>query len=116
MHFTNSYPIKQAVYQDIMNGHTKKVARMLSREMDVDEHIQNISSYKLSFFQKLILCRGLKFAIPRHVSAKEIQLFFERAYRTLEVGGLSEEKIKGNKSSNITFNRLQKRLRHTVFY
>ena len=63
MHFTNSYPIKQAVYQDIMNGHTKKVARMLSREMDVDEHIQSISSYKLSFFQKLILFKALQRSI-----------------------------------------------------
>ena len=85
-------PLNKRVYQDIINGHTKKVARMLSREMDVDEHIQNISSYKLSFFQKLILCCGLKFAIPRHVSAKEIQVSFERAYRTLEVGGLPVKK------------------------
>ena len=75
-----------------MNGHTKKVARMLSKEMDVDEHIQNISFYKLSFFQKLILCRGLKFSIPRPVSAKDIQVSFERAYRTLEVSGLPEDK------------------------
>ena len=37
--------LNKRVYHDIMNGHTKKVARMLSREMDVDEHIQNISSY-----------------------------------------------------------------------
>ena len=84
--------LNKRVYQDIMNGHTKKVARMLSKEMDVDEHIQNISSYKLSFFQKLILCRGLKFSIPRPVSAKDIQVSFERAYRTLEVSGLPEDK------------------------
>ena len=62
---------------------------MLSKEMDVDEHVQNISSYKLSFFQKLILCRGLKFSIPRPVPAK---VSFERAYRTLEVSGLPEDK------------------------
>ena len=48
------------------------------------EHILNISSYELSFFQKLILCRGLKFAIPQRVSPVEIKASFEKAYWNLE--------------------------------
>ena len=57
----------------------------MRREVDVDEHIQNISSYDLSFFQKLVLCRGLKFATPqRHISAMDVQANFEKAYRKLE--------------------------------
>ena len=64
---------------------------MLSKATNVDEHIKNISSFKLTFFQKLVLCRGLNFAIPRPVSAKDIQASFESAYRALE-HNLDEDK------------------------
>lgn len=54
---------------------------MLRRDVDVEEHILNISSYQLTFFQKLVLYRGLKFAIPqRQISAMEIKVNFEKAY------------------------------------
>ena len=53
--------------------HTSKISRLLNRDIDVDEHIQNISSYRLSFFDKLVLCRGLKFSIPQsRISAMDI--------------------------------------------
>ena len=61
-----------------MNTHTKKTLRLLNIEIDVDEHILNLSSYNLSFFQKLVLCRGLKFAIPQRVSAIDVKASFER--------------------------------------
>ncbi|XP_015770330.1 PREDICTED: uncharacterized protein LOC107348781 [Acropora digitifera] len=54
------------------------------KKEDVDEHIINISSYKLSFFQKLVLCRGLKFAIPKRVSSIDVKASFEKAYWKLE--------------------------------
>jgi len=58
---------------------------MLRRDVDVDEHILNISSHQLTFFLKLVLCRGLKFAIPQHqISAMEVQANFENAYWQLE--------------------------------
>ena len=50
---------------------------------DVDEHILNLSSYNLSFFQKLVLCRGLNFAIPQRVSAIDVKGSFEKAYWSL---------------------------------
>ena len=50
----------------------------------MDKHITNISSYRLSFFEKLTLCRGLKFAIPEQVSPTEVIASFERAYWFLE--------------------------------
>ena len=53
-------------------------------KVDVNEHILNISSYKLSFFQKLVLCRGLKFAIPQRVSSIDVKASFEKAYWGLE--------------------------------
>ena len=53
-------------HQDVINTHTKRILRF---EMDVDQLILNLSSYDLFFFQKLVLCRGLKFAIPQGVSA-----------------------------------------------
>ena len=67
-----------------MSTHTKKIARLLYKETGVDEHIQNISSYDLSFFQKLVLCRGLKFAFPQRVSSIEVKASFEKAYCNLE--------------------------------
>ena len=43
-----------------------------------------MSSYRLSFFEKLIICRGLKFCLPRKVSPIYIQASFEKAYRRIE--------------------------------
>ena len=69
----------------MMSGHISKIPQMLRRDVDVDEHILNISSHQLTFFQKLILCRGLKFAIPqRQISAREVKANFEKAYWQLE--------------------------------
>ena len=64
---------------EVMNTHTRKITRLLYRETDVDEHLLNISSYELSFIQKLILCRRLKFAIPQRISPVEVKAGFERA-------------------------------------
>lgn len=50
----------------------------------MDELIKNISSCRLYFFQKLILCRGLNFALPQRKSPREIQATFEKAYLKLE--------------------------------
>ena len=61
--------------------------------MDLDDHILNISSYELSFFQKLVLCRGLNFALPQRVSPIEVKATFEKAYCSLE-GSFSDEKMK----------------------
>ena len=44
----------------------------------------NISSYELSFFQKLVLCRGLKFAVPQRVSSIDVKASFEKAHWRLE--------------------------------
>ena len=68
--------------QEVMSTHTKKIARLLYK--DVDEHIQNISYYELSFFQKLVLCRGLKFAFPQRVLPIEVKASFEKAYWGLD--------------------------------
>ena len=43
-----------------MTTHTKKISRLINKERDVDEYIDNRSSYKLSFFEKLMLSRGLE--------------------------------------------------------
>ena len=67
-----------------MSVHTRKISRLLNTEVDVDEHITNISPHELSFFQKLVLCRGLKFAIPQRFSSIEINASFEKAYWNLE--------------------------------
>ena len=67
------------------NEHShKEDRRLLYKETDVDEHIHNISSYELSFFQKLVLCWGLKFAFPQRVSPIEVKASFEKAYWSLE--------------------------------
>ena len=67
-----------------MRCHTKKLSRLLSKDIDIDEHINNISSCHLSFFEKLILCRGLKFSLPQHCSSRDIQASFEKAFWRLD--------------------------------
>ena len=83
--------LRKEQYFQLMNGHTKKISRLLNNnKTDINEHIKNLSSYQLSFFQKLALCRGLDFALPQPVSPMEIQATFEKAYWKLEPK-LSEE-------------------------
>ena len=82
--------LRKEQYLQAMNGHTKKISRLLNNNTDINEHIKNLSSYRLSFFQKLALCRGLDFPLPQPVSAMEIQATFEKAYWKLEPK-LSEE-------------------------
>ena len=67
--------LRKKQYDKMMSG------QILRRDVDVEEHILNISSHQLTFFQKLVLCRGLKFAIPqRQISAMEIKANFEKDY------------------------------------
>ena len=47
----------------------------MHKTVDVDKHVKNISSYELSFFEKLVLCRGLNFAFPRDVRPLEIMVW-----------------------------------------
>ena len=75
----------------MMSGHINKIMKLLNKDHDVDKHIQNISSYKLSFFQKLVLCRGLKFSFPQRISPMDIQASFEKAFWQLEPS-LSDDK------------------------
>ena len=67
-----------------MKSHVSKISRLLSKKFDVDEHINNMSSYRLSFFEKLVICRGLKFSLPRKVAPAEIKANFEKAFWKLE--------------------------------
>ena len=77
--------LRKKQYHKMMSGHISKIARMLRRDVEVDEHILNISSQQLTFFQKLVLCRGLKLAIPqRQISAREVKANFQKAYWQLE--------------------------------
>ena len=71
-------------YTEMMKGHVNKISRLISKKFDVYEHINNMSSYRLSFFEKLILCRALKFSLPQKVSPIEIQASFEKAYWRIE--------------------------------
>ena len=76
----------------MVDDHSSKIAGLLYRDVDVDEHIQNISSYNLTFFDKLVLCRGLQFSIPEpRISAINIQATFEKVFWKLEPM-LSEDK------------------------
>ncbi|XP_033123389.1 uncharacterized protein LOC117122019 [Anneissia japonica] len=83
-------------YETEMNGHSKKISKLMYNGKNVDEHITNISSYRLSFFQKLALSRGLQFAYPQRVSSREIQANFEKAYWKLE------SKIESNETKELT--------------
>ena len=55
--------------ESVMANHTNKIMRLLNKDYDVDKQIQNISSHKLSFFQTLVIYRGLKFSLSQRMSA-----------------------------------------------
>ena len=75
-----------------MKTHAQKLSRLIYKKVDVDKHINNLSSYHLSFFEKLVLCRGLKYALPQQTPSRDIQASFEKAYWKLEPLLLSDSK------------------------
>ena len=76
--------LRKKQHEDMMRSHVNKLTRLLSKQFDVHEHINNLSSYRLSFFEKLVICRGLKFFLPQKISPIEIQASFEKAYWVVE--------------------------------
>ena len=44
--------LRKKLYEDVTTVHTNKITRLLNKDLEVDEHIINLSSYQLSFFQK----------------------------------------------------------------
>ena len=72
--------LRKNLYQEVMTGYTRKTLKLVYNMFDVEEHINNISSYQLLFLQKLVLCRGLNLAIPQAVSAMYVKASFEKAY------------------------------------
>ena len=60
--------------------------------MLADALVQVSGCVVLSFFEKLVLCRGLQFAIPQPTSPRDIQASFEKAYWKLEPLLLSDSK------------------------
>ena len=78
--------IKELHYKNVISRHTKKIARMMACKTDINKHINNLSSAHLSFFEKLVISRGLKFALPQHTSSStnEILASFEKVCRTLD--------------------------------
>ena len=71
--------LRQNQYDEMMKSHVSKLSRLLSKKFDVDEHINNMSSYRLLFFEKLVICRGLKFSLPQKIAPAEIKANFEKA-------------------------------------
>ena len=50
----------------------------------MNEHIKDMSPYRLSFFEKVVICRGLKFSVPQKVAPSEIKTNFVKAYWKVE--------------------------------
>ena len=76
--------LQKSQFQFLMRTHAQKLTRLFYKKVDVDKHINNLSSYNLSFFEKLVLCRGLQFAVLQQTSPRDIQASFEKAYWKLE--------------------------------
>lgn len=71
----------------------------------------NISSYRLSFFEKLIICRGLKFSLPQKVSPIDVQASFEKLYWKID-DKLSDPNLKELAAStlrSIALNYIQRK-------
>lgn len=78
--------LRKNQHDEMMRSLINKISRWISKKFDVNEHINNISSYRLSFLEKLIICRGLKFSLPqqRELSPSEVLACFEKAYWKIE--------------------------------
>ena len=76
--------LRRKQHDEMMRSHINKMSRLISKKFDVNEHIDNRSSYRLSFFEKLVICRGLKFSLPQKVSSIEVLANFEKAYWKIE--------------------------------
>ena len=68
----------------MLKCHVSKLSRLIVNKFDITEHINNMSSYLLSFFEKLIICRGLKFSFPQKVSPIDIEASFEKVCWRIE--------------------------------
>jgi hypothetical protein len=83
--------------------------------MDVDKHIQNISSYRLSFFQEIALSRGLQFVFPTRINDKEVLESFERTYRVLEPNLVDKKKYTAAAAlRSIALNYIERRGRRAL--
>ena len=97
-------------YRDVMKTQTNKIARLLNRDIDVDEHLLNISSYKLTFFEKLVLCRGLKFSLPHFVQPIEVKASFEKLYWNIETVIADDQKeLTAASLKSIALNYIQRK-------
>ena len=79
--------LHRELYVKTMVIHAKKLSRLIHKEYDVDKYIDNRSSYNLSFFEKLVLCRGLEFSLPSSQTTKDTndtKASFEKAYWRLD--------------------------------
>ncbi|CAB3991067.1 Myosin light chain kinase, smooth muscle, partial [Paramuricea clavata] len=84
----------QKQYAEMMKCHVNKISCLISKKIDVNKHINNLSSYHLSFFEKLVICRGLKFSLLQKVSPIEVLASFEKGFwkaePLLQVSALKE--------------------------
>ena len=69
-----------------------------------------MSSYRLSFFEKLILCRGLKFSLPQKVSPIEIQASFKKEYWIIEplLEGADQKELVSSTLRSIALNYIER--------
>ena len=93
----------------MMKSHVSKISRLLSKKFDVDEHINNMFSYRLSFFVKLVICRGLKFSLLRKVAPAEIKANFQKAFWKLEplLEDLVDKELTSSTLRSIALNFIQ---------
>ena len=97
----------------LIKKHTAKLSRLLDIPNDIDKHIKNLSSYRLNFFEKLVLSRGLQFSLPRRATEKDnIQIIagFEKLYRQIEKHLPDEKKditITTLKSIALNYSKIQ---------
>ena len=103
----------------------KKLCNLILRNMgnnsdtcqDPDTVIFNFSSYNLSDHEKIVLCKGLSFAIPpKTVEYSKFLVPFETLFRDinrLEVSNLNKECVKSRlrNSAYISFKRFLRFLR-----
>lgn len=102
--------LRKTQREEMVRSHVNKLSRLLSKKFDVNEHINNISSYRISFFEKLVICRGLKFSLPQRVSPIEVQASFEKAYWKIEpsLEDSAKKEVASSTLRSITLNYIER--------
>ena len=100
----NISKVKETQDKKLWNLLPKNIGKNSDTCQDPDKVIFNFSSYNLNDHEKLVLCKGLNFAIPpKAIEYSELLLPFEMLFREItssDIGDFNKECVKSRLRDN----------------